>query len=205
MRSSSARSPARRQCLNSPEHMTIKQIMLDALRFIGREEIAADILSGAEPYGEAAETADTLLYCVNAVEDELARYYFPLKRTDALHSEDKTFGFEKFSRTPVKILKVEEGRKQIEYELELNRIIADANNISVTYFYAPKKKTIDDDSEFGDMADGMITAYGAAAEFCIIQGEAARAEAFETRYREAIDRAQRSSSKGAAVPPRRWI
>lgn len=186
--------------------MTIRDILFSALRYIGREDIALDMEGGGEPEGEASEVVQTLTYCINAAEDELARYYFPLKCTETLQStENKTFYYADFSYTPVRILKVKSGGVDITYELQTNCVTADAKKIEITYFYAPKKKTLDDESEFGETGDGYITALGAAAEYCLICGEASMAEVWETRYREAIDRARRKADAGAYVPPRRWI
>lgn len=186
--------------------MTIRDILYSALRRIGREDIAVGMEGGGEPEGEAAEVVQTLTYCINATEDELARYYFPLKCTETLYStENNIFNFADFSHTPVRILKVQSGGRDITYELLTNCIVADAQEIEITYFYCPKKKTLDDESQFGETGDGYITALGAAAEYCLICGEASMAEVWENRYRKAIDRARKKCDSGAYVPPRRWI
>ena len=189
--------------------MTIRDILVSALRRIGREELANDIETGGEPVGEGGEVVQTMLYCINATEDELARYYFPLKCTETLDSTNKTFHFSDFSHTPVRILGVKSGGADVSYELLTNYLVADCSEIEITYTYAPAKKTIEDSSEFGEMGDGNITSLGAASEYCLICGEASLAEVWETRYREAIDRARRATDKAesaaAYIPPRRWI
>lgn len=189
--------------------MTIREVIIGALRRIGREDIAHDLEEGGEPAGENAEVVTTLLYCVNAAEDELARYYFPLKHTEHFSSEDNTFPFSRFSRTPVKILGVKSGRGEVKYKVYGDGIdvgiTADEKEIDVTYFYTPKKKTMDENSEYGALFDGKITELGAASEYCLLAGETALAEVWETRYREAIDRARRKWEASAYIPPRRWI
>ena len=186
--------------------MTIRDILLSALRRIGRDDIISDMGGGGIPRGEMRDVVDTLLYCINATEDELARYYFPLKCTETLYSSaDNLFYFSDFSHTPVRIVSVKSGGAEISYELKTNCLAAGAKKIEITYFYTPAKKTLDDASEFGDMADGDITALGAAAEYSLLCGELSMAETWETRYREAIDRARKTANTGAYVPPRRWI
>ena len=189
--------------------MSIRDILISALRRIGREDLAVDMEDGGEPLGEGYDVVQTLLYCINATEDELARYYFPLKCTETLISNDKTFYFSNFSRTPVRILNVESGGREVKFKLFTNYITADAEKIDITYCYAPAKKTVDGTGEFGGIGDGNITALGAAAEYCLICGEASLAEVWETRYREAIDRArsvlEKTDAQRAFVPPRRWI
>lgn len=185
--------------------MTIRNILVSALRRIGREDLAADVADEGEPWGEDGEVVKTLLYCINAVEDELARYYFPLKCTETLSSEDNFFEFSAFSHAPVKILSVEHDGKKVEYSASPSGLKANCGQIEVTYFYVPPQKTIEDESDFGDMGDGELTALGAASEYCLICGEASLAEMWETRYREAIDRARKRQALKAYVPPRRWI
>lgn len=186
--------------------MFIRDILVSALRRIGRDDLADDVEDGGEPGGEGGEVVQTMLYCINAAEDELARYYFPLKCTETLNADEaNTFNFSDFSNTPVRILKVSSGGKAIEYELKTNCLTAKAQEIEVTYYYAPAKKTIGGRSEFGNLGDGNITSLGAAAEYCLICGEASMAEVWETRYREAIDRARKLHSTDAYIPPRRWI
>lgn len=189
--------------------MTIRDILISALRRIGREDLAIDIEDGGEPTGEGGEVVQTMLYCINATEDELARYYFPLKCTETLKSKDKIFYFSDFAHTPVRILQVKFNKQEVPYSLRTNCLAADYAEIEITYSYAPAKKVMDGKSEFGEMGDGNITSLGAAAEYCLICGEASLAEVWEMRYREAIDRAQRSADKTQAqrvyVPPRRWI
>ena len=189
--------------------MTIRDILVSALRRIGREELANDVEAGGEPVGEGGEVVQTLLYCINATEDELARYYFPLKCAETLYSKNNVFYFSDFAKIPVRIIKVTSNDKEVDYRLQNDCIVTDCSKIEITYDYVPAKKTADGKSEFGEMGDGNITALGAAAEYCLICGEAALAEVWETRYREAIDRAQRATSKAEAqtsyIPPRRWI
>ena len=197
--------------------MTIRDILIRALRRIGREDLSADVGSGVEPSGEGAEVVTTMLYCINATEDELARYYFPLKCTETLHlGQSKTLRFSDFSNTPVKILSVKSDGAEIAFELQPNCLIADATSIEVTYYYAPKQKGVDDESTFGETGGGKIIELGAAAEYCLIGGEAALAEMWETRYREAIDMTRQmlendnaysgeKLDRGGYIPPRRWV
>ena len=186
--------------------MLIRDILIGALRRIGREELARDIENDAEPSGEDADTVSTLMYCINATEDELARYYFPLKCTETLYAKtSKTFNFSDFSHTPVKILSVKSGGERIDFELRTNCLIADARQAEITYCYAPSKKGMYGQSEFGNVGEGRIVELGAASEYCQISGEAALAEVWETRYREAIDRARKTYNVGGYIPPRRWV
>lgn len=185
--------------------MKIGDVVLASLKKIGREDVAADLESGGEATGDDGEIVNTLLYCVNAVEDELARYYFPLTATEKLQSESGEYSFADFTYIPVKILSVKRDGKKVKFTLDTGKMITDCKEIEVEYGYAPKKKTMDDESAFGDELDVNIAACGAAAEFCLISGETSLAEVWETRYREGIERAQKLYKSRIYIPPRRWV
>ena len=62
--------------------MKIKDIVQRGMNYVGRTDVAELIKSEAEINGEAAEAVETMLYCVNAVENELARHYSRSKYTN---------------------------------------------------------------------------------------------------------------------------
>ena len=182
--------------------MTIREIITSALRKIGRDDIAIAMDDGDSPVGEQGDVVDTLLYCVNATEDELARYYFPLVCSETLYSSNGSLKLSSFKHIPVRIISVKSGRRECGYGLDTDTLTVPAGQVEVTYNYVPSKKGMSGSSEF---FDGNIVVLGAAAEYCLICGEAALAEVWETRYREAIDRAKRQNTKWTHVPPRRWV
>lgn len=185
--------------------MKIKDVMVSALRRIGREELAADVEDGGSPTGESAEIIKTLLYCINATEDELARHYFPLVAVENFSTNKNKLKFTSFAHTPVKILAVKSDGKEINFSIFPDCIEAEAAELEIRYMYAPAKKELNDESEFGALADGNLTSLGASAEYCLICGETSLAEVWETRYRAAIDRAQKENRSAVYIPPRRWV
>lgn len=186
--------------------MTIKEIAVCAFKMLGRSDIAQTLLSGGTPDGEEAEKTDTLLYCINAVEDELARYYFPVKLTETLSSADGKYYFSAFTNRPVKILSVMADGKNAEYTASAQYILCAEKKITVEYEYAPAKKQLDDKSAFNGTAVGeKLVASGAAAEYCLVAGSIQLAQLWESRYREEIDLARGKFRTHAYIPPRRWV
>lgn len=185
--------------------MTIREVMASALRFIGREDIAADVESGVSPGGEGNEVVKTMLYCVNATEAELARYYHPLIHTEILKDDSGYYFYYTFSYTPIKILSVKSGGAEVEYNTYQNHLFAKYPEIEITYMYEPKKQDIDGQSSFALFGDGRVTALGAASEYCLMCGETKMAEVWETRYRSAIERAKKDYRPPLYIPPRRWV
>lgn len=183
--------------------MTVKDVIVCAARLLSRADIADALSSSDSPAGEQGETTAALLYCANAVEDELSRHYFPIVTSEFLNGAGGTYSFSKFSRAPVKILKVVADGKEMDFTVTATSLNADAPHITVTYECAAKKKKIADESEFGALSENLL-ALGVAAEYCLIQGEISLAEEFENRYRRAIDAAL-SKSRARRIPPRRWV
>ncbi len=191
-----------------------------ALKYLCREDLIAKLNASEEADGGDAENAEdkaagptcdedeieTLLYCVNAVEDELARYYFPLKTSENFNSENKIYPFENFAKRAVKVLSVTDGEKPVNFKVFPKYLYADARNVCVEYEYSPDKKSVDDDSEYDGVAVGAsLIAKGAASEFCIICGEMSLAELWESKYRQEIDLARKKVTVCGTLPPRRWV
>lgn len=186
--------------------MTIKEIAICAFRILGREDVAQILSTGGTLEGESAEKTETLLYCINAVEDELARYYFPVKTAETLTSTDGKFYFSDFANRPVKILSVTADGKNVDYKAFAQYVFCAEKKITVEYEYTPAKKQLTDKSAFDGTAVGeKLIAAGAAAEYCLVSGAVQLAEHWESRYREEIDLARGKFRTHAVIPPRRWV
>lgn len=191
--------------------MKVKDIIVTALRFVGRDDIAQNILSvddiaDADFTDEESEVIETLMYCFNSVEDELARCYIPLKTKEDLFSDNGVYNFSDFSLRPVKIISVTSGGKPVKYSITPLSLIADCAEITVEYGYAPLKKDIDGESEFSSvLANERLVAAGIASEYCLIDGEAKLAETWESVYRNEIEALQRTKLSALRLPPRRWV
>lgn len=185
--------------------MQVKELIISALNILGRGELAELLSVGGELDGEGLETVNTLVYCFNAVEDEIARKYLPLTAKEDLTSANGKFSYTNFSHSPVKIKSVLSGGAAVEYQLLPQYIAVNAKKITVEYGYAPSKKQLDGTSDFGAEAGSRMFALGMAAEYCLINGEIEAAELWEKKYRDAIDAAQSALTAGGVIPPRRWV
>ena len=186
--------------------MKVSDVITSALRLIGRAELISSLSNPSKSDQEdGAETIETLLYCFNAVEDELARKYIPLETKEVLSSTDNKFYYSKFSKYPVKIKSVTVGGMQAEYEVYTKYLEVGARKITVEYRYAPKRKTLDDESDYGESVGEYLIALGMASEYAVINGEAEMADKWEKLYRAQLDGTQRSLRVCADIPPRRWV
>lgn len=186
--------------------MTIKDIAICAFKLLGRNDLAETLSSGEDLDSEGAEKAETLVYCINAVEDELARYYFPAKYAETLTSTDGKYRFSSFAFRPVKILSVTADGKLVNYSAASQYIICADKKITVEYEYLPAKRCLEDASAFDGTAVGEnLVAAGAAAEYSLVSGSVRLAQTWESKYREEIELARDKFRTHAAIPPRRWV
>ena len=186
--------------------MKIKDIIMRCLRYAGREDINAKLTSGEELDGEQAEAVETLLYCVNAVEDELARCYFPLVTSESMKNSEGVYLYSLFMRKPVRIISVKSNGKDVKYTAEASKLLTDATDIKVKYEYSPDKKELDGVSELdGKKVNEKMLAAGAASEFFLINGEMQQAEFWDGVYNGEIDRVRRKGFAEIRFPDRRWV
>lgn len=186
--------------------MKVKEIIIRAMKFVGREDVAAKVETDAALETEEAQELETMLYCYNAVEDELARGCLPLVFEEERAKAQGKFEFVYFTFKPVKILSVTAGGKEIKYEQSPSYLSADADLIRVKYEYSPEKKTLSDDCAFGDVkTDVRMLAAGAASEYSLINGEMKQAEFWENEYRRGIELIKRKKLAKAHFPSRRWV
>lgn len=185
--------------------MTVKEIIIRALKFAGREDVAEKAERGEDFESEEEQALETMTYCFNAVEDELARYYFPLVHEENITATEGKFPFTLFAFKPVKILSVSAFGKEVNYDKTATHLIVDAPQIRVKYEYSPSKKSLSDECSFGDgIVSIKMLAAGSASEFSLINGEMKQAEFWESVYREEIDRVRKKQIVKIKLPPRRW-
>jgi hypothetical protein len=186
--------------------MEVKDIIIYSLRLIGRVDIADLLENGGELTDENQEVVTTLVYCFNAVEDEVARSYIPLKIVESVQVVSGSAYYSLFKRTPVKIKRVSVNGKEVDYKLFPLYMTVNESEVEVEYEYSPSKKSLNGVSDF---SDGTLGAYafacGTASEYCFINGEADAGEIWEKKYREEIDTAQQKLIPRGNIPLRRWV
>lgn len=196
--------------------MNVKDIIISVLKIIGRADIAAAVKGGETLSAQDSETVETLLYCFNATEDEIARNYVPLKSCEVFTSTNDKFLLFIFKHTPVRILRVRSEGKEIPFGVFPEYVYAQAFEVYIDYEYLPSKKQLADKSSYSDEVGENVLVYGTVAEYCLINGEIEAADVWESKYRSAVDAAQnrlaegkdtedKKLAAGGYIPPRRWV
>lgn len=183
--------------------MTVKDLIAQTMRLIGRSDCAESI---DNPDDEIDRMKQVMLFCYNAVVDELARGYFPLKTEEEMESEVGEYSLENFAFTPLKILKVTDGKKPIKWRILSGHLGCAETKITVEYEYAPSKAGLLNVFSYPDyiVSDALVT-YGMAAEYLLICGDIEGSSAWESKYRTEIDRLLSLQTVRGRIPPRRWL
>lgn len=186
--------------------MTVKEVIIETLRLVGREDVADAVSAGGQLDEEMTRLKRAFITYLNAVLDELARGYFPLDYVEDMSAEDGRYAFTAFSKPPLKIRKVICGDKKVRWRLSPDALVADSPEITVTYEYAPSALSEDDEFSYPVFAVGeRLVSYGMAAEYYLVMGDASASELWENRYRSEIELLLSHSNVRGRIPPRRWI
>ncbi len=184
--------------------MKVRYIIADALKILGRSALASSLEECKDFTDEEQETVQTLLFCYNAVEDELSRNGFELVTEEQLSSVSGMFYFNKFSAPVLKILNVKVGGAEVAYTLFPLYIRVNSPFLTVTYSYPPEKKELDGKSSYGEEIGVRVFSYGVLAEYFLINGETSASQMWEERYRAEISRLK-LKLHGTCVAARRWV
>ncbi len=186
--------------------MTVKEVICDTLRLVGKDEMAGLIEEDSDLDEESARIYRALLTYLNAVRDELARAYFPLFTEEEMHSDNGQFAFAAFKKTPFSIKSVTSGKKAVKWHISPDYLVADGRDITVKYTYVPKPLGEGEEFSYPDFAVGArLVQYGMIAEYYLVLGDASGSAAWEEKYRNEIETLLSHSTVKDIIPPRRWI
>lgn len=189
--------------------MLIKEVLILAAAELGRDDLIPAIeeaytaaASGTEPEGEVA----TLLRCYHLTENEVALDHFPLKEVQTFVPEGGAVLFTAFSRAPVDVLDVRDGRgAKVAFTVQPTRLLlkGEAGEVTVTYSYAPARAALDGETAFSGKISARLLSYGVACEYLLSGGRYAEAAVREEKFRAALSAAGLARRK-LCVSARRW-
>lgn len=186
--------------------MLVKEFLNEVMRLIGRADAAEEMEGGTPPSAEVRRMQRAMLICLNAVLDELARGYFPLRAVQTMSSQSGEHAYSSFDNLPYRILGVTSGGKKIKWECLPLKLVCRSGTVEVEYEYVPAALGPDDEFSYPDSSVGpVLVGYGVASEYMLIAGDVGRAEMWESKYRAEIDRQLSLLPVRGRVPPRRWL
>ena len=186
--------------------MLVSDVIGQALAFLDMEEYLEKFNAGGDDGDEEYTRAiAALVHCFNAVEDELARGYFPLVCTEQITVSGGSFYYTSLSRTPVKILRLTRDGRAAKFVTEPEYLAAKDGEYTVEYAYCPPAKSLGDSSDYDESKVGSrLIAYGICAEYCLITGAYEASECWEARYVRETERL-RPLPVGGHIRARWWV
>ena len=186
--------------------MLVSDVIGQALAFLDMEEYLEKFNAGGDVADEEYTRAvSALVHCFNAVEDELARGYFPLTCSEQITVSEGRFYYTSLTRTPVKILRLLNDGRDERFVTEPEYLAAADGEYTVEYAYCPLTKSLGDSSDYDESKVGSrLIAYGICAEYCLITGAYEASECWEARYVRETERL-RPLPRGGRIPARRWV
>ncbi len=179
--------------------VTVREVLGLAAAHAGRGDLES-VLSDAGN----ADTVE-LLRCYNVVENEVALDFYPVSRTQTFTPEKGIVPVTAFERQPVNVLRVTDGKgRRLPFSTAAEFVRTESGGeVEIEYTYAPEKKKVGENSEFGDKISARLLSYGVASVYLLSRGSAAEAAEWERRYREAL-RAAGICRRTLSVRSRRW-
>lgn len=186
--------------------MTVKEIICQALRLVGRDDAADEIGGTAELSAEVVRIKNAFLTYFNSVLDELSRGYFPLSIQENINLSYGKKQLSSFAKRVVRINKVLVDNKAVEWHISAGYLYVDAEEAIVFYEYAPNPLKENDAFFYPEFAvSERLVQYGMAAEHFLVCGCAEESRLWEERYRDEIEALIARCTVKPRIPPRRWI
>lgn len=186
--------------------MLVKQILSDTMRMVGRADVAESSQSSSSLTGEEGRIQSAMLLCLNAVVDELARGYFPLKTSQTLSSASGEYPFSDFDETPYRILRVTSEGREVKWRCQPAKLVCESPSVQIEYEYVPAAFALSDEFAYPHPSVGdWLVKCGVAAEYMLIAGDIDGADAWESKYRAEIDRQLALLPVKGRIPSRRWL
>lgn len=170
--------------------MKIKEIVKLSALLLGREDIVKYIDEGesAQTGKDTSSAVERLTALTNLVISELSTSFVPITTKEFVQAIDGKIYFNKFNKTPLKIVAVFDANdNKIDFE-QYPEYILSRNAYSVLYEYLPEQKTIEQDCPYEErIVPSRVLSYGVASEFCITEGEFEQAVMWHKRYVQSIE------------------
>lgn len=155
---------------------------------------------------ELTERAELLLRCYNIVENEIALDYLPLTAEERIDGGAEKISYTSFLHSPVSILSVTDERgNKVPYSVFPEYIRTNGEKtVVVTYSYAPERKALSGQTDYGARIPDRLFAYGVVCEACIIRGLYDEAALWDKKYKDAL-LCVYSRNRPRVIRSRRWV
>lgn len=185
-------------------------IVLDVIKLVCKNLGFDDLLATTTLGGQTAPTAENtkqigcLVDCLNDVNQSIAFMYLPLRTFENITVQNGKFMYSNFSKTPIELLSIknEMGIKQKFYTYP-TFFTCENGSYTANYTYVPAYvSALSDTIEVNNKIDARTICYGVIARFFLLKGLFAEANAWDTKFQQALLVASRKS--GSVKMCGRW-
>jgi hypothetical protein len=172
--------------------MKVKEIVDIASFYLGLDE-------------DDAEARAALLRCANLVLNEIVCDYFPLRGETAAASVNGVVRFDALAERVLEIVSVESNGVRVKFKCFPGYLKAECSGtVKVNFSYVPEDRGENDDADVPEKIAPRLTAYGAAAEYCLLRGMFEEAVIWEKRFRDSLAAALKKQRE-IRIPARAWL
>ena len=187
--------------------MTVKNVLKLVCEFVGEKELLTKLSSeSAVTYtSKEQEKLDTMLRCLNLVNQEIASDYLPFIREESVDENNSTLLFSTLSEDVVAIYQVKD---RFGFPLRFkncpNSIKIEGKAKKVIYSYLPEELEMTDSIDKMNGLSERVYAYGVASEFLMFYGFGSDAEIWEDRFKTSLFMLSQKHGEHR-LPHRRWF
>lgn len=165
--------------------MKVLDILLETADMLGMKDGVAAYFNGeAEDYEEQSLQ---LLTCFHLAECALALDYLPLYAEDELLTATGRLQFSSFAHEPIRIVDVKNtAGESVAYTLYPQYIKTSVGRMTVVYAYAPKKKTVDEESDFNMVTSPHVLVYGTLVQYCLANGMFQESAIWDKKWKDSV-------------------
>ena len=185
--------------------MNALDIIKLACDFTGNEDIALKLDEEQELSANDNKVLNTLLKCLNLVQNEVACEYIPLASEQNVRAKDFKIDYSSFNKKPISIVSVKDSLgRNIRFKAFADYLVVYGNKARVKYYYLPQKiQTVE--SEITECLLPIRTyAYGVAREYFLLQSLSDEADIWEGRFKDSLCAFARKK-QDVIMPCRRWL
>jgi hypothetical protein len=151
---------------------------------------------------QTKKDVNLLISCINEVLCDIATDYLPLKTTEQIVVSDGEFDLATLSKTFHKVVSIDTSNS---YKIEHDCLKIKDGTYQIEYSYLPSIYELQDEiTDFDSRLTIHALCFGVAGEFCIVSGNYAESEMWNSRFESAMQVAKRSLKIGE-LSKRRWI
>lgn len=183
--------------------MKVKDVILKACDFIGKDDLSLVLSSSAQLSDEQQVLSDNLVKYFNLVRQEIANEFQPIMQAERFTVKNFKLSFSDFSKSVQEIYAVKDkfGRN-VNYKIFEDYIFVCGKDVEVIYSSAPEELSLE--GELSSNLPERIFAYGVAREYYFIHNLYEDANIWEGRFKGALEIMLRRKSE-IRIPQRRWI